>query len=56
MGKRRNRKIKKPKHMLITGEKWLGMSYSYMEVEIGKRDWYQKVQEKLIRYIEGCKP
>ncbi len=46
--------MKKLKNTIITGEKGLGMSYS--DIEMGDRNWYQKVQEKLIKDIEACRP
>ena len=47
--------MKKPKHIIITGEKGLGMSYSNIIIEIEDRNWYQKAQEKLIKDIEECR-
>ena len=47
--------MKKPKNMMVTGEKGLGMSYSNIIIEIGKRNWYRKVMDKLIKDIEECR-
>jgi hypothetical protein len=47
--------MKKPKIHVITGEKGLGMSYSTVVIEIGKRDWYVKAQQKLIEDMEKCR-
>ena len=47
--------MKKPKNMLVTGEKGLGMSYSNIIIEIGDRNWYKKAQEKLIKDIKECR-
>lgn len=51
----RKKKLKKPKNIMITGEKGLGMSYSNTIIEIGNRNWYKKAQEKLIKDIEDCR-
>jgi len=48
------KKMKKPKNIMVTGEKGNGMSYSIFEIT-GKRDWYKPIQKELLEKIEACR-